>query len=314
MRDQSYSESTQKQELFKARVRGGLGNQLFKVAAGIHIGNISRKKLVLDIGWYRYQKGNSELDRRKFELDYFPEIKKIEKINSSFVGSFLLRATKEKQRKLRGQGIVVTEHNYAEQLEENFRRASISDDSFEDLKYLPTPESLIRYFSFPQNKSDWLNSEIKKLGSGSNLAIHVRMGDYLNFPLLYDTVDLSYYLNSIREYQSRQSSFSVTLFSDSPTKAIDFLDSKIKIDNIQYSDWSVSSAETFELLSNFDGIIAANSTFSWWAGYLGTLNGTCDFVSLPSHFLRDIPINDKLGFARAHIISACSNLKFRTGC
>ena len=50
------------------------------------------------------------------------------------------------------------------------------------------------------------------------------------------------------------------------------------------SDAAVHSVELLELMSTCLGIVTANSTFSWWAAYIGELNGNVKSVVLPEIF------------------------------
>jgi hypothetical protein len=278
---------------------------MFKAAAGVQIENLSGRKLNLDMGWFEYQNRKSGLDTRSFELDYFPNILSIPIHQSPKFKSFLNGRFDQFRRAFRYEERTVTEKNYDAHFKSNFDKARYINDSFENIKYLPPREIIKRIFSFPHEKSLWLRSEKLKITKETNVAIHVRMGDYLNFSTLYGVLDKTYYLTSIRVLKERLGEFRVTLFSDEPEKAILFLGPEIQIDHIQEK---ASAPETFELLSNFTGIVAANSTFSWWAGYLGNINGSCQITTLPTHFLKNYPISEKLHFLNSVLIPSNSTL------
>jgi hypothetical protein len=272
---------------------------MFKAAAGVQIANSSSRKLNLDIGWFEYQDRKSGLDTRAFELDYFPNALSIPTHQSPKFRSFLNRGLDQFRRTLRYAELTVNEKNYDAHFKSNFNKAKYVNDSFEDMKYLPPRDIIKSLFSFPSEKSLWLRSEKLKISKETNVAIHVRMGDYLNFSTLYGVLDKTYYLASLRLLRERLGEFRVTLFSDEPEKAILFLGSEIQIDHIQEK---ATAPETLELLSNFTGIVGANSTFSWWAGYLGNLNGSCQIMTLPTHFLKNYPISEKLHFSNSVLV------------
>jgi hypothetical protein len=50
-------------------------------------------------------------------------------------------------------------------------------------------------------------------------------------------------------------------------------------------------------MSNYSTLITANSTFSWWAGYIGFLRGNMTQISMPKRFLA----NSKLDPAK-HLV------------
>jgi Glycosyl transferase family 11 len=300
-----YDSTMERDEPITCIIRGGLGNQMFKAAAGIHIANLSSRRLDLDIGWFEYQDRKSGLDTRSFELDYFPNTLSIPRHQSGRFKSFLNGRFEQYRRSFSFAERTVTEKNYDSHFKSNFDKARYINDSFEDIKFLPPGNLTRRIFSFPTEKSSWLQSEMLNITKETNVAIHVRMGDYLNFSTLYDVLDRSYYLTSIEILKEKLGEFRVTLFSDDPEKAILFLGPEIQIDRIQAK---ASAPETLELLSNFTGIVAANSTFSWWAGYLGNLNGSCQITTLPNHFLKNYPISERLHFFNAVLIPSNSTL------
>ena len=278
---------------------------MFNAAAGFQIANLSSKNLNLDIGWFRYQTHRSSLDERYFELDYFPNTLCIPRNESPKVKRFLNEKLDAFHRAIGIAERTVTEKNYDSHFESNFDKARYINDSFQDIKYLPSQEIIEKIFAFPTEKTLWLQSEISKITKETNVAIHVRMGDYLNFPSIFDVLDNNYYLTSLRILKEQFGKFKVTLFSDDPKKALLFLGPEIQIDHIQDK---ASAPETLELLSNFTGIVCANSTFSWWAGYLGNINGSCEITILPSHFLKNYPIEKKLNFLNSILVPSNSTL------
>ena len=300
-----YDSMTKLENSISSILRGGLGNQMFKAAAGIQIANLASKNLNLDIGWFRHQNRKSGLDQRYFELDYFPNTLSIPRHQSPKFKRFLNGKLDEFRGAIGNAELTVTEKNYDAHFELDFDKARYINDSFEDLKYLPPQDFIQNIFAFPTEKSLWLQSEILKIAKETNVAIHVRMGDYLNFSSIYDVLDKNYYKTSLRILKERLGKFKVTLFSDDPKNALLFLGTEIQIDHIQGKS---SAPETLELLSNFTGIVAANSTFSWWAGYLGNLNGSCEITILPSHFLKNYPINKKLNFLNSILVPVNSTL------
>jgi len=96
--------------------------------------------------------------------------------------------------------------------------------------------------------------------------IHVRRGDYVledNFGLL----GLDYYSKAIAYFKNIDFKDFI-VFSDEVTAAKDLFRNFRDI-NIEYlEEPNLSSCETLELMSSGAGLVIANSTFSWWAGYL----------------------------------------------
>lgn len=288
-------------------VRGGVGNQLFKTAAGIEVARLTNRSLILDLNWYKHQSQNSKLDRRKFELDYFPNISNLRKDDSEglfSIGSYNFLRYKLGKVASRRE---ITEDNYLSSKNMDFIDKDTLNGSFEDLKYLPSSDQIRDWFAFPDHKTSWLRSELTEIKKKNVVALHVRMGDYLNFPSLYNVLDSTYYQEGLKILKDAIGDFKVTLFSDNIKGALDFLGPTIRIDTIQKSNNKISSTEVLELLSNFKGIVAANSTFSWWAGFLGKVNETCDHVILPKEFVKSNRILGQLDFEGATLINPSIN-------
>jgi hypothetical protein len=99
------------------------------------------------------------------------------------------------------------------------------------------------------------------------LAVHVRLGDYKEQALWHD--DRAYPWVLGREFYARAleqfpPDIPLALFSDEPALAARILPRK--------PTWVASDAgpvETLIALSRFSNLVVANSSFSWWAGWLG---------------------------------------------
>jgi hypothetical protein len=105
-----------------------------------------------------------------------------------------------------------------------------------------------------------VKSKIQNIDLEGITAIHVRRGDYLNFPLHHPLPTLSYYKNAISNLEAVSKNFMV--FSDDigwcrQNFPADFLFSD---ENDEFIDLVKMS-----YCSNF---IVANSSFSWWGSFL----------------------------------------------
>lgn len=103
--------------------------------------------------------------------------------------------------------------------------------------------------------------------------IHVRRGDYIRLADLVGALDFNYYLRGIRLLRRNLPNSEVWVFSDAPDE-IDYLVELIKLETVSevrvISD--LSDSESLKLMSLGSGIVIANSTFSWWAAFLGNYN------------------------------------------
>jgi len=100
------------------------------------------------------------------------------------------------------------------------------------------------------------------IGSVDKVAIHVRRGDYLLFdhqyPNLLDTTD--YYQKAMEEFPDAQ----FIVFSDD----IEHCKKQDIFKNCEFSEGK-SEVQDLNLMASCQGIITANSSFSWWGAFLG---------------------------------------------
>jgi hypothetical protein len=96
--------------------------------------------------------------------------------------------------------------------------------------------------------------------------IHVRRGDYVleeDFGLL----GLDYYSKAISHFKNIGFKDFI-IFSDEVAAAKELFCNFRGINIEYFEELNLSSCETLELMSSGAGLVIANSTFSWWAGYL----------------------------------------------
>lgn len=129
---------------------------------------------------------------------------------------------------------------------------------FQTEKYFSHIEEEIRsIFKFKESIITEANN-ITEIANG--ISIHVRRGDYLNYPLHHPSQDIKYYNLAISEFP-RDSNFYV--FSDD----IEWCKSNINSKNIEYIDSKNPYIDMY-LMTQCVGHIIANSSFSWWGAWL----------------------------------------------
>lgn len=110
--------------------------------------------------------------------------------------------------------------------------------------------------------------DYRNLADGEKpLIVHVRLGDYsqeADIGILSPT----YYESCLREVWDPGLYGMIWLFSDDPEKALERIPSEYH-PNLRVVDSSgLSSAETLQIMTFGEGYVIANSTFSWWGAYL----------------------------------------------
>lgn len=91
------------------------------------------------------------------------------------------------------------------------------------------------------------------------VAIHVRRGDYVNNPFYVDLMETDYYAKAMAMFPDRD----FIVFSDN----IEWCKGKEIFKNCEFSEGK-TDVEDLNLIAGCNGVIMANSSFSWWGAYL----------------------------------------------
>ena len=217
-------------------LQGGLGNQLFQVAAA--------KSLALDLNddfginhniCYTPNQGQKS---GKYKNTFFKNIKEIQNIPNVFY--------KE------------PEYTYNEI--PKIKNITINGYFQSEKYFIKYKEQIIKDYTLDKEWFDEINEwkKSKKINK-KTVGVHVRRGDYLKFSHHHKTNGLDYYIKALKHFEN----VDYIIVSDD----IDWAKQNIVGDNIYYSDLN-DEIKDFCLLSSCDHNINANSTFSWWASYL----------------------------------------------
>ncbi len=244
---------------------GRTGNNLFQYALGRVLAEKHGVPLVLDASWF-----NAEGWR---EVSHF--------LNLPLKAKVLRRASLA-SRALRK----FTNKHYWEYRGVPIFRESVHDQSF-DPRFLDAPADclLFGYFQSPryfEKIAISLRTELNSLIAGSvaippvlhaklthpdSVAIHVRRKDYLELPI-FQVCDNAYYHNSIRLLRARLPNARFFIFSDDP----EWCHSKFQESDQEVIESCTASANPLyemRLMSLASHHIIANSSYSWWAAWLG---------------------------------------------
>ena len=119
-----------------------------------------------------------------------------------------------------------------------------------------------------------IQDQINVIRSEHSISLHVRRGDYLNYPNIHPTQSYDYYKSAI-EYivkETQKTDIEVFVFSDDIQWCVNNLFSLSQINGIKKVNF-VSDNENYEdlhLISLCNHQITANSSFSWWGAWLNT--------------------------------------------
>ena len=124
-------------------------------------------------------------------------------------------------------------------------------------------EDVKQLFTFPKETKLKISKVLDalKLKTDKQLVgIHVRRGDYLQNPNIHPTCTVEYYKEAISTF--KDSIFIVA--TDTPL----WVKQNLCCDNVILCN-SSNELEDMYMLTQCDGVIISNSTFAWWGAYLG---------------------------------------------
>jgi hypothetical protein len=269
---------------------GGLGNQLFQLAAGIHLSGDADLYIDTVIGNPRTSNSG------KPEILSFTLPKNVKEYNNSKssrlvkkVGGYLLRSGFQPNKLesirvikflIRVLGSAILSIRYLRLL-----GVAVGDQvGFSKIPFPQTGKVIVGYFQ----TAVWANSEklktilmqlhvaqpsseltrlIEVAKSEKPLIVHVRLGDYRNekdFGLL----SKEYYRQALEILNLSCDFSNVWVFSDEIIEAQKLIGDISTLPTRYIEDVGGSTAESLELMRHGHGYIIGNSTFSWWGAFL----------------------------------------------
>ena len=267
----------------KVKITGGLGNQLFKFFNALRIANMFNSDLVLDISWYSHQNyRHRKITPRKFEIDFFPEISRFVTKESDFAGldKWIEIFEKRLTRKYQDIFSIYCEGNAWYKS----KAPRVVYGNFEKLKYLPSKEIISKMLYSNVLQTPKLLNVVNELKRDDVIVFHIRRGDYLNLTNVYDLLGIDYYEAGLKHVLKSSEIRKICIFTDSPDVPLPWLKDLPIRSEIVGTQFNLNSAETLLAMSYSRNLICANSTFSWWSAYLGTINSRTTNVVIPSRF------------------------------
>jgi len=271
-------------------VTSGLGNQLFQFAFGHYIAKKLKSRILIE-----NKPTSGSTPHVKFLLDDLMnfcthiDLKKHFTIgHDSLIERFLYRS------KLAGywENFVLKNKNYIKITDSDIhlfvpsnKKSTIENYSFDgfwqdwkfvDLVSTSVIEDLITFL----DKKIIMHNQHKSIFL-KNLVIHIRRGDYLypRFKGFFGVIKTDSYLPVIKQIKLENPGIIITTLTDD----IDLLKKEnigmnfgTIIDPRQSNPW-----EALKIMTNADYLITANSSLSWWGGYLCMNKGGVVYVPKP---------------------------------
>jgi hypothetical protein len=284
---------------------GGLGNQLFQLAYG-HITITKPKSLKV------YRDIHARLDR---PYDVYPFISecihfKEMKFNASIRVDFKIRLIRKVKKsnifssfiqKLLRVNYELEPCHYTEKVLVKNNSKKVSYGYFQHWKYVDMVwgtfgielENTLKNVTLPKSLSEFVSK---------SLVIHIRQGDYVKLQSSFGVLASTYYENLLKVYANQFVGRSIIVVTDDIMGAKETL-LNIKVD-VFYGPKELGSWETLKLMSVAPMLITANSTLSWWGGFIASKAGAAVYMPNPwFKDLYDLP-RDAYYFPQAHLVQS----------
>lgn len=260
------------------RLTGGLGNQMFQYAAARRLAYVNAAPLKLDLSWFaNIPPGDTH---RQYELHVFSSMQDIASPGEvmSLRGIEIGRWPKMVKRLVKTTGLFqnqtcIREKHYHFDPEILRLRGDVYLDGYWQCeKYFEDVAETIRKDFTLRTAPDPINSEIGEVIQNSEaVSIHIRRGDYVSNAAIcqyHGSSSLDYYRAAIAELKARVPNPRFFVFSDEPAWVKENLRSDVPMSYLDHNG-ADRAYEDLRLMSLCRHHIIANSSFSWWAAWLG---------------------------------------------
>lgn len=255
-----------------ARIKGGLGNQLFCYAAARRLALVNNAELVIDdvTGFVRDHKYH-----RQYALDHFhipvrkatpaERLEPFERYRRGLIKLVSHRKPFAERRYLEQEGI---------ELDKRFLALKVKgtlylDGYWQSEDYFKDVEEIIREDLSIIEPKDALNQRTAgEIRNCCAVALHVRWFDSPGSAATYN-VTADYYQRAIALLEEKIESPRYFLFSDNPKAARSrFTLPENLVTSISHNRGDENAYADLWLMTQCRHFIIANSTFSWWGGWL----------------------------------------------
>ena len=251
--------------LVKVLIYGGLGNQLFQFAFGESLKFTYNKLEVKYIDLTKYAS-----TKRIWELGFLkicPQIISKREIASIFFRRIINAQFNKFSPKFLYFGII--NENQYEYIDKYLKksRSFIIDGYWQSEQYFLSHEFEIKKTLNKDSKLSITNQKSKN----QKVAVHIRLGDYINSKEGIENhlvCNIDWYKKAINYLKDYNEKLHFTIFSDNK----DLLKNEFKnFSNLEInqSDYSKDAYEDLYEMAKYDHFIISNSSYSWWASYLG---------------------------------------------
>ena len=287
----------------KVQLVGGLGNQLFGYFLALSLAEKYSTNCVVYRPRYSSGETNHNVGLEVFKLSDKPKV--VFKDLAYFIWSFdrVLNFLSKKSKKLQFlfwhifRNYFSTEVGFDEQVYRVKPGIKIHG-YYQSYKYVSElPKEDVRQNLKLKKNSPWY-SDISRVAEQTRpIFLHFRRGDYVNVDRTVGIISLDYYENAIKFLRTKGNSSNIWIVSDDIQEVQEIISNNEYL-NRSLNKWVCVSppkdsdpAESLLLMTFGSAIVTANSTFSWWAAFLGEEDRT---IISPIPWFKSLNDPDKL--------------------
>jgi hypothetical protein len=218
-------------------LQGGLGNQMFQIAAASALAWRNDDVAVFDLGNHYLP-----LQGRK-ALNYMDNIFRSVEFSDSVHPSHIYRES----------------HHHYEPIP--YRKDTTLFGYFQSEKYFADYSKKIKDLFSPDDETNkYITDKYGEVLSGEVVSIHIRRGDYLKFKNVHPTCTKEYYMEAMSTLPENTN---YMIFSDDPEWCL----KNFNVKHFKVVEGEKDYVDMY-LMSMCKNNIIANSSFSWWAAWL----------------------------------------------
>jgi hypothetical protein len=273
-------------------ISGGLGNQFFQYAFGRTLSLKHSVPLYLDFG--SYDKDINRLPKLGYFNTQYQACDGTKKNAYLKVYNALHPYLKKHYRK---DAFVKYKTYFTDKIELGYRpnlikaRRGYFDGYWGTQDYfIENADLLKKEFTLKERfKTNEFNDLVEEAKMTHSVALHIRRGDYVQndkFSKIFNSLSLDYYKNAIDHVSGKDKNIKLFIFSDDIGWAKSNLSFLAEIDHV-FIENQLNSMDflEFSLMCQCKHFIMANSTFSWWAAWLGQKSNS--IVIAPKNWYSD---------------------------
>ncbi|MCQ2520968.1 MAG: alpha-1,2-fucosyltransferase [Lachnospiraceae bacterium] len=248
------------------RLSGGLGNQMFQYAMGRAVSEAKGEKLYIDTyGFKRDPQREYALGNYPIKAEILKGIKNLWYI-ILFYGNRKLHFAKPGKKKA---GIYI-ENGFFQYEELVNNKARFYEGCWQNIRYFERIKcDLAEELDGGKQLGESCRSLHQRILETTSVAVHVRRGDYLTYnnQTIYAMPSQDYYRKAMAYIRTNTKNPVFYFFSDD----MEWCKKEFALEDscVISSDLEKSSQEDLYLMQSCKHHIIANSSFSWWAAYLG---------------------------------------------